>query len=179
VINYYPQYSNDPELETYLDFCQVKLMLHHPFTDWADLLSVNDHVYRSYIDAFQACHRSHTHPQDFYTDPEAECSDSDDESDEDTQEQEQANDEHPLADFEAFARRRPQEDFTCMDLDSLGTREMDCNYDWSPHIGQYDISPEIWDQIKAENPIAQLVTMDPSPLPLNLEQRKLYNTVVN
>src|SRR5271169_3178619 len=25
VINYYPQYSNDPELETYLDFCYVKL----------------------------------------------------------------------------------------------------------------------------------------------------------
>jgi hypothetical protein len=39
------------------------------------------------------------HPQDFYTDPEAECSDSD-ESDEDPKEQ---ADDHPLADFEAFA----------------------------------------------------------------------------
>jgi hypothetical protein len=41
------------------------------------------------------------HPQDFYIDPEAECLDSDNESDEDPQEQ--AN-EHPLANFEAFAR---------------------------------------------------------------------------
>ena len=39
-------------------------------------------------------------------------------------------------------------------LDSLGTREIDRNYDWSLHIGRYDIPPEIWDQIKAENPIA-------------------------
>jgi hypothetical protein len=150
-------------------------MLHHPFVDWIDLLSVDGQVYRSYIDAFRACIQLHTHPQDFYTDPEAECSDSDSESDEDPQEA----DEHPLADFEAFARRRPQEDFTRMDLDSLGTREMDRNYDWSLHVGQYNISPEIWDQIKAENPIAQLVTIDSSPLPLNLEQRKLYDTVVD
>jgi hypothetical protein len=75
---------NDPELETYLDFCRVKLMLYHPFTDWADLLSVDGHTYKLYIDAFRAYHHLHTHPQDFYTDPEAECSDSDNESDEDT-----------------------------------------------------------------------------------------------
>jgi hypothetical protein len=56
---------------------------------------------------------------------------------------------------------------------------MDRNYDWSLHIGRYNISPEIWEQIKAENPITQLVTMDLSPLPLNPEQRKLYDTVVN
>jgi len=85
-----------------------------------------------------------------------------------------------LADFEAFARRRPQEDFTRADLlDSLGAREMDCDYDWSLHIGRYDVSPDIWDQVKAENPIAQAVTMDSSPLPLNREQRKLYDTVVD
>jgi hypothetical protein len=63
-------------------------------------------------------------------------------------------------------------------LESLGTREMDRNYDWSSHVGRYNISPEIWDQIKAENPTTQLVTMDSSPLPLNPEQRKLYDTVV-
>src|ERR1700726_1071684 len=151
-------------------------MLYHPFTDWADLLSVDSQIYGSYIDAYQACCHSHTHPQDFYTDPEAECSDSDNESEEDPQEE--ADDDYPLADFEAFARRRLQEDFTCIDLDSLGAREMDRNYNWSPHVGRYNISPEIWDQIKAENPIAQLVAIDPSPLPLNLEQRKLYDTVV-
>ena len=141
VINYYPRYSNDPNSATYPDYCRVKLMLHHPFTAWEDLLSVEGQVYESYVEAFRACQHSHTHPHDFYTDPEAddeaEESDSDDESDDDPEEQA----EHPLADFEAFARRRPQDDFTRMDyLDSLGSREMDCNYNWSPHVRQYDIS---------------------------------------
>jgi hypothetical protein len=49
-------------------------MLHHPFVDWIDLLS---------IDAFRACNQLHTHLQDSYTDLEAESSDLDDESEED------------------------------------------------------------------------------------------------
>ena len=112
-------------------------MLYHLFTDWVDLLLVNSQAYRLYIDAFQACHHSHMHPQDFYIDPEAECLDSDNKSDEDPQEdpQEDADNNYPLADFEAFARQRPQEDFTHMDLESLGTQEMDRNYDWSLHVG--------------------------------------------
>ena len=101
MINYFPQYSNDLGLQTYSDYCQVKLMLHHPFVDWNDLLSVDSQVYESYIDAFQACIQLHTHPQDFYTNPKTECSDSDNESEEDPKEQ---VNEHPLADFEAFAR---------------------------------------------------------------------------
>jgi hypothetical protein len=56
---------------------------------------------------------------------------------------------------------------------------MDHNYDWSLHVGRYDISPDVWDQVKAEKPIAQVVTTDSSPLPLNTEQRKLYDTVVD
>jgi hypothetical protein len=151
-------------------------MLHHPFVHWDDLLTVDSQAYESYIQAFQACRGSHSHPQDFYTDPEAEEAE-EEESEEDPEEQ--PEDEHPLADFEAFARRRPQEDFTHVDpLDSLGTREIDRDYDWSVHVGRYQISPEIWDQVKAENPIAQVVVMDSSPDPLNLEQRKLYDTVV-
>jgi hypothetical protein len=152
-------------------------MLHHPFTDWADLLTVDGRVYWSYIDAFRACHCSYTHPEDFYTDPEPESEVLDSESDKDPEE---LAEEYPLADFEAFARRRPQEDFTRVDLlDSLGTREMDRNYDWSLHVGRYNISPNIWDQIKAENPVAQVVVIDLSRDPLNLEQRKLYDTVVD
>jgi hypothetical protein len=151
-------------------------MLHHPFVDWADLLTVESQVYGSYIDAFHACHHSHTHPEDFYTDPDLESEASDSESDKDLDEQ---VDEHPLADFEAFARRGLQRDFIQVDLlDSLGARDMDRDYDWSSHIGRYDISPDIWDQVKAENPIAQVVVTDSSPEPLNLEQRKLYDIIV-
>ncbi|EFY94197.1 ATP-dependent DNA helicase PIF1 [Metarhizium robertsii ARSEF 23] len=185
VINYYPRYLNDPESPDYSDYCRVRLMLHHPFVDWDDLLMVDGRVYGSYIDVFRACLRSHTrpcrrshaHPEDFYTDPDPESGASDTESDEDSEEQAE---DHPLADFEAFARRRPHEDFTRVDLlDSLGSREMDRDYDWSSHVGRYDISPDIWDQVKAENPIAQVVAMDPSPFPLNREQRMLYDAVVS
>lgn len=47
------------------------------------------------------------------------------------------------------------------------------------YVGRYDISPEIWDQVKAKYPTVQVVGMDSLPDPLNLEQRKLYNTVVD
>ena len=142
---------------------------------------VDGQVYGSYIDAFRACSRSHSHPQDFYTDPDKEDEGhSDSETDEDLGPEDGSEIDYPLADFEAFARRRPREDFTNMDLgQDIGVRDIDRDYDWSVHVGRYNIQPEIWDQVKAENPVAQVVSMDPSPNSLNLEQRKLYDTVVS
>jgi hypothetical protein len=109
--------------------------------------------------------------------PESEASDS--ESNEDAEEQ--AEEDYPLADFEAFARRRPGRDHDLFadPLEALGTRELDRNYNWSSHVGHYNITPKIWDQVKAENPIAQTVIMESSPLPLNQEQRRLYDAVVD
>ena len=55
-------------------------MLHYPFVDWDDLLSVEGQVYASYIDAFHTCTQQHVHPKDFYKDleePEGLGSDSD------------------------------------------------------------------------------------------------------
>lgn len=144
VINYYPRYVSDPKSETYIDYCRVKLMLHHPFVDWNDLLVVDGQLYGSYIDAFRACSRSHGHLQDFYTDPEADHPDSDDDAAEDSEDGQDREESYPLADFEALARRRPQDDLARTDfLDGLGGREIDRNYDWSSHVGRYEISPEI------------------------------------
>ena len=175
-INYYPRYLNDPKSLGYSNYCRVEVMLHHPFTDWPDLLSVENKTYGSHIDAFQACGRLHAHPPDFYDDPEGEGSDSDSDSgDEYSQE---AENEHPLADFEAFARRRPRADLATHGdmLDGLGSRQIDRSYDWSTHIGRYhDLCPDVWEQIKAENPIELLVDVNSSPEPLNLEQKRLYD----
>jgi hypothetical protein len=55
VINYFPRYSSDPESSSYEDYCRVKLMLHHPFEEWDDLLKVDGEVYGSYADAFSVC----------------------------------------------------------------------------------------------------------------------------
>jgi hypothetical protein len=61
----------------------------------------------------------------------------------------------------------------------MGTREIDRDYDWSIHVGRYNIHPEVWDQMKAENPVEQVVEVDSSLDSLTLEQRKLYDTVVS
>jgi hypothetical protein len=60
-------------------------MLHHAFINWKDLLYIGGQTYGTYIDAFQACSRLHSHPQDFYTDPDDEDDgvDIDSESEED------------------------------------------------------------------------------------------------
>jgi hypothetical protein len=69
----------------------------------------------------------YTYPEDFYTNPETESKASDEESNKDPKEQPE---KYSLADFKVFACRRPQEDFTCINLlDSLGSRDIDRNYD--------------------------------------------------
>jgi hypothetical protein len=37
-------------------------MLHHPFVDWKDLLSVDGQMYELYINAFRAYNHLYTYP---------------------------------------------------------------------------------------------------------------------
>ncbi|CAG8983615.1 hypothetical protein HYALB_00004637 [Hymenoscyphus albidus] len=167
VINYYPRYSSDPTAPSYTDHCRVKLMLHHPFVVCEDLLTVDGIEYGSFTDAFYICHP-----------PRA----GDHVSEEESEEEERDTDgiEQPLADFEAFARRRPGRELDFTDpLDTLGAREFDRSYDWSIHSGRWIVVPEVWNQMKADHLITQAVIVDSCPLPLNHEQRKLCDTVVN
>jgi hypothetical protein len=158
-------------------------MLHHPFVVPDDLLTVDGIEYRLFTDAFEICCASHNHPSDFYTDPPREGDDeSNDESEEGGEEEGPAPDgiEQPLADFEAFARRRPGRELDLADpLDTLGAREIDRSYNWSVHVGRWIVLPEVWTQIKANNLIMQAVIVDSCPLTLNGEQMKLYNTITN
>jgi ATP-dependent DNA helicase PIF1 len=176
VINYFPRYPSDPSATTFTDYCRVKLMLHHPFTVAADLLMVDGQLYESSIQAFQACTDLHSHPPDFYTDPEDDNPDEDEDSD---IEPDLEEDEYPLDDFENFARRLPGQDLEQVINTDLGDRILDRQYDWTAHIGSYNTRMEDWEQFKAINPTLQIVTVDPSPDSLNTEQRKLYDVVVN
>ena len=178
VINYFPRYLNDSSSPTYEDFCRVKLMLHHPFEEWKDLLTIDGHTHDDYPAAFEACSSQHTHPEDFYVDPEG----SDDESDDGNDDND--GDEAPdpeLADFELFARRRGRGELITMDrLDGLGSRPLDRSYDWLSHVGKYAlVVEEGWARLKAEHSITQAVTIDSSPESLNLQQRKLYDIAVD
>ena len=174
-------FRSDPHLEDYPDYCRVRLMLHHPFVDWDDLLSVDGQVYTTYVDAFRACIRQHVHPEDFYTDLEESGelgSVSDTDSDISSDEGEDIH--HPLADFEILARRRPQEDFPRVDIsEGLSYRDMDRDFDWPMFFARYDHPSSILDQLQTEHPIDQAVTTNSSPGRLNPEQRKIYNTVVD
>jgi hypothetical protein len=165
VINYFPGYSSDP------------------FEEWDDLLKVDGEVYGSYADAFHACEREHTHPEDCYTDPQDLDDDSESEMDDDSEPQEEDEDTtaHPPADFNVFARQGLEGEVDDVDpLEGLGNRELDRGYDWGSHVGRYpNVHPDIWEQVKGENPTRQEVTdSDTSPDKLNAEQRKLYDLCV-
>jgi ATP-dependent DNA helicase PIF1 len=175
VINYFPRYSSDLSSQEYESYCRVRLMLHHPFKQLTDLLSFGGSHYGSYTDALRACRQLHTHPDDFYTDREADSQDTDSEDSESVGNE---SSDEPLADFELFARRRPRnDDLTCSFTDDLGSRELDRAYNWTSHVGRDITTPEAWDQFKLLNHTGQAVTVNSDPGPLNTEQRKLYDVV--
>jgi hypothetical protein len=60
VIQYFPRCASDPTSALYKDYCRVKLMLHHPFTDVNNLLLMDGDLYNSYSTAFAACQQSTT-----------------------------------------------------------------------------------------------------------------------
>ncbi|KJZ67995.1 hypothetical protein HIM_12617 [Hirsutella minnesotensis 3608] len=70
------------------------------------------------------------------------------------------------------------------DIDVLGRRDVDVNYDWTPHVGRYTddgiLHGDFWKQRKAENPLH--LDVDHQPLEardsLNPEQRLVYDTVM-
>jgi hypothetical protein len=61
----------------------------------------------------------------------------------------------------------------------LGERDSDREYDWSRHVGKYNIDPLFWDVIKRAFPAEQLLPSLNSVDLLNREQLKVYNLIVN
>ena len=156
-------------------------MLHHPFVHVDELLLVDRVAYSCYQEAFIACYQHHSRPEDYYVDPELDTKEYDNSDDEDLDNIEPDPEvEVPLADFEAYAQQRPNYDLGQLDgLDGLGTRHLDRAYDWNPHVGKYNINSEDWSRLRVENLIEQVVDIGSSAGSLNLEQRKLYDVVIN
>jgi hypothetical protein len=110
-------------------------MLHHSFVSWNNLLTVDNNVYGSFPDVFRAYQANYTHLLNCYTDlSKKDKSDEEEDKDEDKDNVTDTDNDAiqaPLADFEAFACRRPgnNNDLLNDPLDALGTREIDCTYD--------------------------------------------------
>ena len=114
-------YSSDPtNTETYVEFCRVKLQLHHPFRDATDILKIHGVGYPTHQAAFDACQLSHDHGDDFYADLTIVRND-DEFEDEDYPEEEIQNSWEPLA-----AQLPGREDDA---LKALGQGNIDLQYD--------------------------------------------------
>jgi ATP-dependent DNA helicase PIF1 len=183
VINYYPKYSSLPNSSDYEDYCRVRLMLHHPFVNPDELLVVDGVRFDTFSDAFRSCQESHSHPPDFYedpVDPDAVDDDIDTNSEYDDLEEEgvRDHDEDEVGNDEMYARRGPRNDLSRIeDPHNLGGRDLDRQYDWSPHAGRYDVGVKWLDEMKAQFPANRDIQDALNPGSLNDQQRKLYDVV--
>ena len=128
----------------------MKLMLHYPFEHVDELLSVDRVVYLSYEEAFAACCEYHSHDEDYYVDPEPDADElpNDDDNSDDIEVEPDPEVEAPLADFEAYAQRRPDHDSVQLDeFDGLGTRHLDRAYDWSLYTEKHILDRESWGRL--------------------------------
>lgn len=72
MLRVYPRYSPNPDDEHYEQYCQIKILLHHPFRTLADLTDVLDDEEQPWSVLFSAC--NHEHSKDTLRDAKAEAS---------------------------------------------------------------------------------------------------------
>ncbi|KJK84849.1 hypothetical protein H633G_11351 [Metarhizium anisopliae BRIP 53284] len=88
-------------------------------------------------------------------------------------------------DWHELARMLPDRPLEEEDIDILGRRDIDINYDWTPHVGRYTddgiLNGDYWKQRKAAN--RRDLDVDHQPLEardsLNRHQRLVYDTVMD
>ena len=181
VLSYFPRYRSAEASPQFHDFCRVKLMMAHPHRSPEELLAVDGQRFESFAAAYQCCRqRHHFHEDDHYGEVGAnELQAEDDEF-------EREEHEEPVVeeDWHELARMLPDHPLEEDDIDVLGRRDVDVNYDWTPHVGRYTddgiLHGDFWKQHKAENPLH--LDVDHQPLEardsLNPEQRLVYDTVM-
>lgn len=146
ICRYFPLYSSNPDDPLYEQYCRVKLMLNHPFRQVSDLLLVQDvgeHGTQctTYAEAYSPCQAYHSdHPSDHYNE-DLTARDDDEFEDAPHEEEEQGRSWEDIAAEQAAAEET--------ETRSLGSRDIDRNHDWSPHVGRYPalyVDKTWWDQ---------------------------------
>jgi hypothetical protein len=182
-INYYPRYSKSPQAADYVEYCRIKILLHHPFYDMPELqtLKVDGQPVGSWEEAYRRCHDNHQHEDDFLDDFD-EPDEPDD--DEDLEEPDpNQGDEGGVAEVgaaELLAGRNPRiernEDLDC----DLQIRPFDLAYDWAAHAGLYEVFDNWLAEMKSQFPTDQVVRgVVLNPDSLNPEQKKLFDITVD
>ncbi|KAF6528008.1 hypothetical protein HZS61_008310 [Fusarium oxysporum f. sp. conglutinans] len=180
VLYYFPRYSSNRQHDQYDDFCRVKLMLAHPHRDPNQLRKVNGVEYASYALAAEFCYGNHQHPDDYYGTPNTD----ERRPDPDQFEREFYEPDLVEEDWLELARQLPDCPPSQEAIDLLGRRDIDIQYDWTPHVGRYAdpgiVQGDYWRQRIEQDRL----DMDVEDLPLevrdtlNPEQRIVYDTFV-
>ncbi|KAM4063188.1 PIF1-like helicase [Hirsutella rhossiliensis] len=172
-------------LKTWRILCanaKKRLMMVHPHRYPEELLTVGGQRFESFAAAYQYCRQQHhSHEDDHYGEPGAKELRAED----DQFELEEHVDPVVEEDWHELARMLPDHPLGEEDIDILGRRDLDVNYDWTPHVGRYTdsgiLTGDYWKQRKAENPMS--LEVDDQPLDardsLNPEQRLVYDTVMD
>ncbi|KID82373.1 ATP-dependent DNA helicase PIF1 [Metarhizium guizhouense ARSEF 977] len=183
VLSYFPRYRSMESSPQFNDFCRVKLMMAHPHRSPEELLTVGGQQVDSFAAAYRFCREQHRdiHADDHYGEPDTnELRAEDDEFELEVQEEPTVEE-----DWHELARMLPDRPLEEEDIDILGRRDIDINYDWTPHIGRYTddgiLKGDYWKQRKAANRLG--LDVDHQPLEardsLNRDQRLVYDTVMD
>lgn len=180
VLYYFPRYNSSRQHDQYGDFCRVKLMLAHPHRDPNQLRKINGVEYASYASAAEFCYGNHQHPDDYYGTPDAE----ERRPDPDEFEQEYHEPDLVEEDWLELARQLPDCPPSQEAIDLLGRRDIDIQYDWTPHIGRYAdpaiIQGDYWrrqiEQHRLDMDVEDLLLEVRDTL--NPEQRIVYDTFI-
>ncbi|KAG6992212.1 ATP-dependent DNA helicase pif1 [Fusarium oxysporum f. sp. conglutinans] len=182
VLSYFPRYKSIEASPQFNDFCRVKLMMAHPHRSPRELLVMDGQRFDSFAAAYKFCRQlHHTHADDHYGDPDAKELRAEDDEFEPEAHEEPVTEE----DWHELARMLPDRPLEEEDIDILGRRDIDINYDWTSHVGRYTddgiLNGDYWKQRKAENLLD--LDVDDQPLEardsLNPEQRLVYDTVMD
>ncbi|TWU71531.1 hypothetical protein ED733_000738 [Metarhizium rileyi] len=176
VLSYFPRYKSIEASPQFNDFCRGKLMMAHPHRSPQELYAVGGQRFDSFAAAYKLCREHHdTHADDHYGEPETnELRAEDDEFELEVHEEPTVEE-----DWHELARMLPDRPLEEEDIDMLGRRDIDINYDWTPHVGRY--TPTTGSNARRET--ALTFDVDHQPLEardsLNRDQRLVYDTVMD
>ena len=140
VLHMFPMYKSTPNGPGFEDYCRVKMMLHHPFSEPSELRMPNEVGEQTYIAAYRLCQLEHhgqhnTDPLDIKAEEEAEP----DEDFTPTQYESEPEEEHgPQDPFVELAARHGgggADSYSQNNARDLGNRPEDLAYDW--HLSDY------------------------------------------